>query len=139
MKENVICSAVVIHDSRVLLLERRGDWVLPGGEPGPGESLQSCARRETFEEAGLEITTTRALFVFEVIPPDRSTRAVEITFHGDLIDHEATELSGEGEARPTWVELDALSRLNMRPPLAGYLRPAVDGGGPAYLGNLWRS
>ncbi|WP_342769092.1 NUDIX domain-containing protein [Flexivirga caeni] len=45
MKTNVIrCSAVVLRGSRVLLLERRGDWVLPGGEPNPGESLQSWRR-----------------------------------------------------------------------------------------------
>lgn len=137
---NVIrCSAVIVQGSRVLLLERSGDWVLPGGEPNPGESVQSCARREAYEEAGIEITTTRCLFVFEVIPPDRSTRSVEITFRGDLIGDEIPELSGEKDRSPQWVELDAVARLNMHPPLAGHLHRAARDHGPAYLGNLWRS
>lgn len=140
VQANVIrCSAVVLHGSRVLLLERRADWVLPGGEPTPGESVQSCARREVFEEAGLEITTTRCLFVFEVIPPDRSRRTLEITFRGDLIGDNVPELSGETGSRPQWVELDAVRRLTMHPPLAGHLHRAMTGEGPAYLGNLWRS
>jgi 8-oxo-dGTP diphosphatase len=140
MDKNIIrCSAVVVRVTRVLLLQRRADWVLPGGEPNPGESVQSCARREVYEEAGLEITTTSCVFVFEVIPPDRSTRAVEITFRGDLIGDELPELCGEEGRRPQWVEMDAVPRLNMRPPLAGYLRRATSDRGPAYLGNQWRS
>ncbi|MGI8651122.1 MAG: NUDIX domain-containing protein [Rubrobacter sp.] len=46
------------HEPRALLLRRRkppeGLWENPGGMLEPGEDFAACARRETFEETGLE-------------------------------------------------------------------------------------
>ena len=48
-------------DGRVLLLresDRPDEWHLPGGGNKPDESLRATARREAFEEAGVEIELT---------------------------------------------------------------------------------
>jgi len=61
-------AAVVVHERRLLLVRRgiepyRGCWGFPGGFQEWGESLAETARRETLEEAGLEIVVERPLHV----------------------------------------------------------------------------
>jgi ADP-ribose pyrophosphatase YjhB (NUDIX family) len=57
---------VVDADRRILLIERAdtGDWGLPGGLADPGESLEDTARREVFEETGVEVGELALLGVF---------------------------------------------------------------------------
>lgn len=48
------------HDPSILLLRRAvepgfGAWDLPAGYLDPGESFEAAARRETLEEAGIEV------------------------------------------------------------------------------------
>ena len=45
------------EDGRVLLVRHEGEttWSDPGGKQEPGESLEEAARRETREEAGVEV------------------------------------------------------------------------------------
>jgi 8-oxo-dGTP pyrophosphatase MutT (NUDIX family) len=56
----IIAGATVLpltRDSRLLLIKRRdnGFWGPPGGMLEPGETLEETARRETLEEAGIEV------------------------------------------------------------------------------------
>jgi 8-oxo-dGTP diphosphatase len=125
----------------VLLIRRdSGDWVLPGGRRRAGESMQSCARREAFEETGLRVNPTRCAFVAEVIDPRDSGRIVELVFLATLDSDDRQQLTGEAGTTPTWVTLEQLRSLHVRPPIGGFL-PAL-GRDPRstapYLGNLWR-
>lgn len=137
------CSVVVVSDDAFLLIARReqGDWVLPGGRPRPGESMQSCARRETLEETGLRVEPSQVAFVAEVIEPADGHRIVELVFHAVTSRGAAQNLgSGEPNGKPTWITAAALGGLNLRPPIGGFL-PALlrrNHGSAAYLGNLWR-
>ncbi|MFM7839057.1 MAG: NUDIX hydrolase [Chitinophagaceae bacterium] len=46
---------VVTNDQKeLLLIFRRGKWDLPKGKLDPGETLETCALRETREETGLQ-------------------------------------------------------------------------------------
>jgi 8-oxo-dGTP diphosphatase len=59
-------TVVVIKDGKVLLGKRLGShgsghYAFPGGKLEWGETFEQCARRETLEEAGIEITNIRFL------------------------------------------------------------------------------
>jgi 8-oxo-dGTP pyrophosphatase MutT (NUDIX family) len=59
---------VIIHDeSGHILLEKRADcqkWGLVGGKVEPGQSIEATAKREAFEETGLEVQITKLLGVY---------------------------------------------------------------------------
>lgn len=141
---NVRCSAIVFREDAVLLVHRlrdgADDWVLPGGTPRLGESMASCARRETLEETGLAIDPARVAFVLEALGPEGDRRTVDLVFLA------ATDVRGEPDAgepdlEARFVPLVLLPGLDVRPPLAGHLRALyARGASPtaAYLGNLWR-
>lgn len=140
------CSVVVVLDGQILLIDRAGtgrhDWVLPGGRPRRGETTVACARREVLEETGLHVDPQRCALVLEVAHPDRLDRMVEIVFVGALVGspEAARRPVGEPGRVPSWVPLEQARRLNLRPPIAGYL-PGIAAGTrdtAPYLGNMWR-
>lgn len=57
-----VTAAIVQHDGRLLIAQRRpedmlgGLWEFPGGKRRPGESLPDCLRRELREELDIEVT-----------------------------------------------------------------------------------
>lgn len=139
----VRCSALLIRGDKVLVVERsregQRDWVLPGGNPRPGESTGSCVRREVEEETGLRVNAPRVAFILEANDyMERHTLDIVFT---------CTE-SGRDEPRvvehglkPMFVPVDSLARLKLRPPIAGHIRGVA--ANPlmrtaAYLGNMWR-
>ena len=135
------CAVAVVRRDAVLLLQRHnhGDWVLPGGRPRNHESMQSCARRETREETGLDVHPNRCGLVLEVNDPIARRRIVELVFVADEFDA-AAPLSGEPGRRPAWVSWDDLKGLTLRPPIGGFLAELSRRGGVCgrYLGNMWR-
>jgi len=81
---DVRCSAVVFRGPEVLLIRRvrEGDeeWVLPGGTPRAGESMAACVRRETLEEAGLDVEPGRIAFVLETQGPRSGVHTLDLVF-----------------------------------------------------------
>jgi len=59
--------AAVFHAGKLLLVRRTDDglWALPGGITDPGETLAATARRELWEEAGVDGRVTQMLGVFD--------------------------------------------------------------------------
>ena len=54
----VVAGALVFDEENRLLLQQRadnGEWGIPGGFMELGENLQDAARREVFEETGLDL------------------------------------------------------------------------------------
>jgi 8-oxo-dGTP diphosphatase len=57
-------AVIVIKEARVLLGKRKnahgsGTWAFPGGHLEFNESIKACARREVFEETGIQIKNLR--------------------------------------------------------------------------------
>jgi ADP-ribose pyrophosphatase YjhB (NUDIX family) len=141
---DVRCSTIVFRGEDLLLVHRArngtDDWVLPGGTPRPGESMAACARRETLEETGLSVEPTRVAFVLEALRPGSTRRTVDLVFLASGPPGEQPE-PREPDLEARFVPLAVLSELQLRPPLAGYLRALNSSGAwrtAAYLGNMWR-
>jgi 8-oxo-dGTP diphosphatase len=138
------CSAVLFRGRAVLLVHRTvagaDDWVLPGGTPRLGETMVACARRELREETGLDAEPTRVVLVLEAITPDTGLHTVDIVFAAREYGPARSPEQREPGLKPMFVEIDALTELDLRPPIAGHLRGAWVGGARSapYLGNLWR-
>ena len=61
----------------------KGAWTVPKGEPGPGEDLESTARREFAEELGLPVPTGPLLPIGEVV--QKNGKVVSVwALEGDL-------------------------------------------------------
>lgn len=101
--------------------------------------MQSCVRRETREETGLDVHLNRCGAVLEVNDPITRRRIVELVFVADEFEASAP-LSGEPGRCPAWVAWDDLKGLTLRPPIGGVMPELARRGGAngRYLGNVWR-
>ncbi len=77
-KENrpkVGLAVIACREGKILLGKRLGTqpntWCFPGGHMEYGESFEQTARRETLEEAGLELENLRYLHTTNDVYPDR--------------------------------------------------------------------
>jgi ADP-ribose pyrophosphatase YjhB (NUDIX family) len=92
--------AVIVHDSRVLLIRRGtppllGEWSLPGGVLECGETLREAVVREAREETGLVIETGDMLGVYERVIRAEDGR---VRYHFVLIDFLCRTSGGELKA-----------------------------------------
>ena len=74
-RPEVCVGAVVIHDGRLLLVQRgrgagQGLWSIPGGRVEGGERLTDAVAREVLEETGLSVEPGRWVGCVERIGPD---------------------------------------------------------------------
>lgn len=92
---------VVFRGDRVLLVRRArephaGEWSLPGGLQRLGETIAATARREVFEETGIDITLGGLIDAVDLI--ERDPRDGQVRYHYTLIDVVAEWLKGEARA-----------------------------------------
>ncbi len=100
---SVSCTAVVIHDGKVLAIKRADDgrWVPPGGVMELEETPGGCVEREVREETGLKVRPVRLTGIYKNIP----LSVVSLAFLCELESGELTATSEEtAEAR--WLSLD---------------------------------
>ena len=71
MEPLMVAAAIIHHNGRVLIAQRRKDshmglkWEFPGGKIEPGEDVAACLKREIKEELDLEIEVEQELTVVE--------------------------------------------------------------------------
>lgn len=115
MKHRISAGALVVRDSRVLLVRHRMSgrydfWAPPGGGVEEDEELAAAAERETFEEAGLRVRSTRLAYIDELI--DDSGRMVKFWFLAEYVSGEIDLSSnlarGEAITEAGWFSRDEL-------------------------------
>ncbi len=102
--------AVVVHENRVLLVQRgsdplKGHWTLPGGMLEVGETLATGVAREVKEETGLEVETVELVEILDRIHPEGE----RIRYHYVIADYLCRVTGGELRAASDadavrWVE-----------------------------------
>ena len=118
-----VTAAILEHNGKILVAQRKasdrlpGMWEFPGGKLESGETPEGCLKRELREEFGIEVSVGR--FVAESI------------YHYDhisirLVAYKATLLGGRPE--PTdhdddrWVTIPELDRFEFAPADVPFVR-----------------
>lgn len=111
---------IVWHVASVLLIRRarpprQGEWSLPGGAQRLGETVEEAARREVFEEAGIEVQIGPLVAVVDLIDRAEDHR---VRYHYTLLDYTAEALSerltpGDDAADARWFEIGDLAGLDL--------------------------
>jgi ADP-ribose pyrophosphatase YjhB (NUDIX family) len=136
--------AICRRNETILLVEHQKEqkryWLPPGGGIQKGEFARDAVAREVFEETSIRVEPKRLVCICESIFPDNNRHIVHFLY-------ETTYLSGEPAAskdhrvvRSTFMPIDALHQLELRPPLQQWLGERLTSGFSdkvEYLGALW--
>jgi ADP-ribose pyrophosphatase YjhB (NUDIX family) len=99
---------VVIRDGRVLLIKRKNPpegWALPGGFIDYGESAETAAARELWEETGLKASSLKLFGVYSA--PGRDPRFHTLTVVYIAI-ASGDAAAGDDAAEAAWFPQDGL-------------------------------
>ena len=107
---------IIDKDKWLLLLrnKKKNDinhdkWIAVGGKVEPGETVEECAIRETYEETGLVIDHLEhrgiVYFIYDEKEPEEMHIFTTSSFHGDL------QECNEGTLK--WIEQENLFTLPM--------------------------
>jgi 8-oxo-dGTP diphosphatase len=124
--------AVVLHEGRVLLVQRGGrpspgKWSLPGGLVELGETTAEAVRREIAEECSCDIRVVGICGVIDRVVRDAEGR---VRYHYVLIDYLAYTDSdaieaGDDAADACWVPIDQVDALDVTEGLSDMIRRAL--------------
>jgi len=103
----------ILKEGKVLLGKRKGShgngfWSAPGGHLEFGESWEECAKRETLEEAGLEIKNIRFVGLTNDLHENEDKHYVTIALLADYVSGEAKVLEPEKLEKWDWFSWDNL-------------------------------
>ncbi|MDE2897702.1 MAG: NUDIX hydrolase [Chloroflexota bacterium] len=109
----VAADVVVVAETptpSVLLIRRRNPplgWAIPGGFVEPDEDLIDAARRELFEETGLQPAELEQLATFGHPNRDPRGRTISVVY-GARLQHAALPAAGDDAADARWFPLTTL-------------------------------
>ncbi|MBV9470491.1 MAG: NUDIX domain-containing protein [Abitibacteriaceae bacterium] len=114
---------IIIEDDKVALIERvnaRGTYYLfPGGGVEAGETSEAAAKRESWEELGVEIELMGLVAVVRFGCSEQHYHLARIVggIFGSGTGEEFTSTpdSPAGTYRPVWLERSRLQQYNVRP------------------------
>lgn len=114
-------SAILLENNKVVLIKRNRDgqiyYVFPGGGIEKGETPELAAKREAFEELGVNINVNECFGKVKY-------NGTQYFFLADIVEGEIGTGMGEeftdtnrnrGTYEPMWVEIDKLSLIDIRP------------------------
>ena len=143
-----IRSAVLIwRNGEVLLVrhEKGGHsyWLVPGGGVDPGETMVDAGLRELREETGYDVEVHRLVLLCEAIDPNPGGRHIVNAVYSGTVRGGALSVGVDKALRDArWLPVDALTTLEMYPPVGAELRAVIEENGEGavrVLGNTWRA
>ena len=125
--------AVVWRGPALLLIRRgraprRGEWSLPGGRQGWGETVEEALRREVREETALELGPLSFVAVVDLLAPAATDGPA---LHFTLLDYTAEALAGDAVAGDdaeavAWFELADVAHLDLWSETRAVIHRAAD-------------
>lgn len=127
---------LVWRGEEVLLVRRKavhggGSWSTPGGHLNPGETPESCARREASEETGVELAGVQFRAITNDVFESDGVHYVTIWMEGNHLRGEPTVQADYELSDVAWFRWDALPSELFLPfsnLLAGRCYPSHRGG-----------
>ena len=103
-------------DIRVLLIERgiepfKGRWAFPGGFVNMDESTEAGAKRELFEETGIENVFIEQLYTFSGVDRDPRGRVVSVAYYALVRTSDYKITAGDDAQNAQWFKLDEIPTL----------------------------
>lgn len=129
MKHRIRAAALIVEGDKILLVKHvhpvNGEtwWVPPGGGlEAADSSVFDCARRETFEESGLDVTLGRVVYIREFRDEENDTFHLELYMSCERYAGELTmrHIQGKGPDEHyikdvRWVSKDEMRDLVVYP------------------------
>ncbi len=139
-------AALIWRDGEVLLVrhEKGGHsyWLVPGGGVDTGETMTEAAARELLEETGYTVDVGRLVLLCEAIDPKPGGRHIVNAVFAATVRSGTLAVGVDKALRDAqWLPLDAMSTLDMYPPIGPDLLEICReaGAGPVrVLGNTWQ-
>lgn len=99
-------AVIVVQDGEILVVKKRDFYMLPGGSPEPGETLEETAIREAQEETGFDVEIKG--YLGSLAQEGRGPVAV---FHAEIT---GGDKSGSLEGEPEFLGIENLTEVNWR-------------------------
>lgn len=101
---------------KVLLIERgiepfKGRWALPGGFLQMDENTDQCARRELFEETGIENLFIEQLYTFSDVDRDPRGRVVTVSYYALVKLSDYKLQAGDDAKNAQWFPISKVPAL----------------------------
>lgn len=105
---------LVVWRGMLLLIKRgkppyQGQWALPGGKLGEGETLEDAAHRELCEETGVQDVSMQFVGIFDEPERDPRGRFISAAYLVGIDDEVEVEIqAGDDAASARWFPLNKL-------------------------------
>lgn len=112
---DVVIFTVIEGDLKVLLIQRivrpKDIWAIPGGFVLKNEDLEEAAKRELFEETGVEDVYLEQLYTFGEPTRDPRGRVISVSYFA-LVDAEKVQLKSGSDAKDVaWFSINDIPDL----------------------------
>lgn len=108
MNERIAINLICIKDEKLLLVCKKGVWILPGGKPDRDESHHQCLERECLEEITVSIRIGRYFTTITGTTPHTGDQLTAHAYLGDVLDEVFPQNEISGAQFFTASELDCL-------------------------------